>query len=112
MLKVIVLLSVVAAEVVLVQLPPYVIVPASFELKIYSGVVSLVAVGMGVTTLSDGAVVSIVKVLTERLSLTTPLVEVTLRVQSLYVLSARALKVIVVLLSPTVVLSLLVQLPP
>ena len=74
--------------------------------------VSLVAEGMGVTTLRDGAVVSIVKEFTERLSLTTFWAEVTLIVQSLYVLSASALKVMVVLLSPTVVLSLLVQLPP
>ena len=49
------------ADVVeLVQLPPYVMVPASVELKVYAGVVSLVGVVTTVTSASIGAVVSVV----------------------------------------------------
>ena len=50
------------------------------------------------TVSSSGGVVSILKVLTVRLSLTTPL-DVTLILQLLYVLSGSALKVTVLLLS-------------
>ena len=51
------------ADVVeLVQLPPYVIVPASVELKVYEGVVSLYRVVTAVTSASIGAVVSVVVV--------------------------------------------------
>ena len=49
------------ADVVeLVQLPPYVMVPASVELKVYAGVVSLSGVVTAVTSASIGAVVSVV----------------------------------------------------
>ena len=49
------------ADVVeLVQLPPYVMVPASVELKVYAGVVSVVGVVTAVTSASIGAVVSVV----------------------------------------------------
>ena len=52
------------ADVVeLVQLPPYVMVPASVELKVYAGVVSLSGVVTAVTSTSIGAVVSVVVVL-------------------------------------------------
>ena len=66
------------------------------------------------TLLSDGAVVSMVKELTDRLSLVLLLsLVVTLIVQLSYVPSPRALKVIVVLLSlPTAEVLLLSQLPP
>ena len=48
------------ADVVeLVQLPPYVMVPASVELKVYAGVVSVVGVVTAVTSASIGAVVSV-----------------------------------------------------
>ena len=57
-------------------------VPASVELKLYSGVVSLVGVDTAVTRLSIGAVVSMVKGLTCKLLLVLPLL-VTLRVQLL-----------------------------
>ncbi len=49
------------ADVVeLVQLPPYVMVPASVELNVYAGVVSVVGVVTAVTSASIGAVVSVV----------------------------------------------------
>ena len=49
------------ADVVeLVQLPPYVMVPASVELNVYAGVVSLSGVVTAVTSASIGAVVSVV----------------------------------------------------
>jgi hypothetical protein len=52
------------ADVVeLVQLPPYVMVPASVELKVYAGVVTVVGVVTAVTSASIGAVVSVVVVL-------------------------------------------------
>ena len=73
----------------------------------------LVGVVTAVTSLRVGAVVSIVKELTGRLSLAMPLKsgDVTLTVQSLYVSSGRALKVIVLLFSSASVVELL-QLPP
>ena len=69
--------------------------------------------GTGVTWFSDGAVVSMVKELTDRLSLVLLLsLVVTLIVQLSYVPSPRALKVIVVLLSlPTAVVLSLLQAP-
>ena len=49
------------ADVVeLVQLPPYVMVPASVELKVYAGVVTVVGVVTAVTSASIGTVVSVV----------------------------------------------------
>ena len=49
------------ADVVeLVQLPPYVMVPSSVELKIYEGVVSVVSLSTAVTSASIGTVVSVV----------------------------------------------------
>jgi len=59
-LKVIALLPDEADVVELVQLPPYVMVPASVELKVYAGVVSLSGVVTAVTSASIGAVVSVV----------------------------------------------------
>jgi hypothetical protein len=44
----------------LVQLPPYVMVPASVELNVYAGVVSVVGVVTTVTSARIGAVVSVV----------------------------------------------------
>ena len=68
--------------------------------------------GTGVTWFSDGAVVSMVKELTERLSLVTLLV-VTLMVQLSCVPSPRELKVTVLLSLPTAeVLLSLSQFPP
>ena len=72
---------------------------------------SLVGVVTAVTSLSVGAVVSIVKELTERLSLVLFEVSVTVMVQSEYVPSDRVLKVIVLLSAEAVVVELL-QLPP
>ena len=49
------------ADVVeLVQLPPYVMVPASVELNVYAGVVTVVGVVTAVTSASIGSVVSVV----------------------------------------------------
>ena len=59
-LKVIVLLEAVAAVVELLQSPEYVMVPASFELKMYLGVVSLPGVVTAVTSATVGPVVSII----------------------------------------------------
>ena len=67
--------------------------------------------GTGVTSLSVGAVVSIVKELTDKLSLVLLLLSVTVMVQLLYVPSAMALKVIVLLSTVASVVELL-QLPP
>ena len=64
-----------------------------------------------VTSLSVGAVVSIVKELTERLSLVLFEVSVTVMVQSEYVPPDKVLKVIVLLSAEAVVVELL-QLPP
>jgi hypothetical protein len=58
-LKSIVLSEAEAAEVELLQLPPYVMVPASFDLKMYLGVVSLPGFATGVTSVTVGPVVSI-----------------------------------------------------
>ena len=63
-----------------------------------------------VTSLKDGETVSIVKELTERLSLATPLL-VTMTVQSLYDPSARAVKGILLIPTEAVLFELL-QLPP
>ena len=70
----------------------------------------MVCVLTAVTSLKDGETVSIVKELTERLSLATPLL-VTMTVQSLYDPSARAVKVILLFPSEAVLFELL-QLPP
>ena len=97
----------------LLQLPPYVMSPASVELKMYLGVLSLVGVDTFVTLSSVGPVVSIIKELTGRALLVLLTLSVTLMVQLLWVPSASALKVIV--LSPaTEILSLLLllQSPP
>jgi hypothetical protein len=59
-LKSIVLLEVVDELSELLQLPPYVMVPASFELKMYLGVVSLPGVVTAVTSATVGPVVSII----------------------------------------------------
>ena len=72
---------------------------------------SLVGEGTAVTCVSDGAVVSMVKVLTDKLSLVLLALSVTLIVQLSYVPSARALKVIGLLLTLAEV-SELIQLPP
>ena len=72
---------------------------------------SLVGEGTAVTIVSDGAVVSIVKVLTDKLSLVLLSLSVTLIVQMSYVPSARVLKVIGLLLTLAEV-SELIQLPP
>ena len=72
---------------------------------------SLVGVDTAVTSLSVGAVVSITKVLTDKLP-TLLALSVTLTVQLLYVPSASSLKVMEIFSSATaVVLSLLLQLP-
>ena len=72
---------------------------------------SLVGVDTAVTWLSVGAVVSIVKELTDKMSLVLLALSVTVMVQLLWVPSARALKVIV-LLSAVAEVSELLQLPP
>ena len=64
-LNVIALLPDEADVVELVQLPPYVMVPASVELKVYAGVVSLYGVVTAVTSASIGAVVSVVVVVVD-----------------------------------------------
>ena len=72
---------------------------------------SEVGVDTAVTWLSVGAVVSITKVLTDKLP-TLLALSVTLTAQLLYVPSASSLKVMVILSSATaVMLSLLLQLP-
>lgn len=48
----------VAVVIVPLQEPPYLIVPASSEVNVYSGVVSLVTAGTGVTSPAVGVVVS------------------------------------------------------
>ena len=55
-----VLFPLVADVVLEEQEPPYVIVPASSEEKVYSGVVSVVGVVTAVTSAITGAVVSVV----------------------------------------------------
>jgi hypothetical protein len=60
-----------------------VIVPPSVELKVYWVELSFVKDGTTVVSVRVGGVVSIVKELTERLSLATPLLVVTLTVQLL-----------------------------
>ena len=72
---------------------------------------SLVGVVTAVTSLSVGAVVSIVKELTERLLLELLALSLTVIVQLVYVPSDRVLKVIVLLSAEAVVVELL-QLPP
>jgi hypothetical protein len=68
--------------------PPYVIVPASVELKVKLGVVSFVGVGTGVTTARTGAVVSITNVGTLSADEMFPAASVTVIVQSEYVPAA------------------------
>ncbi len=68
---------------------------------------SLVGEGTAVTIVSDGAVVSIVKVLTDKFSLVLLSLSVTLIVQLSYVPSARVLKVIGLLLTLAEVVELL-----
>ena len=58
-------------------------VPDSVELKLYSGVVSLVRVDTAVTRLSIGAIVSMVKELTEMTLLALLALSLTLMVQLL-----------------------------
>ena len=72
---------------------------------------SLVGVVTAVTSLSVGAVVSIVKELTERLLLELLALSLTVIVQLVYVPSDRVLKVIVLLSAEAVAVELL-QLPP
>ncbi len=67
--------------------------------------------GTADTWLSEGAVVSIVKALTDKLSLVLLALSVTLILQSLYVPSDKVLKVIV-LLPAMAEVSELLQLPP
>ena len=59
-LKSIVLLEAVDELSELLQFPPYVMVPASFELKMYLGVVSLPGVVTAVSSVTVGEVVSII----------------------------------------------------
>ena len=59
-LKSIVLLEAVDELSELLQFPPYVMVPVSFELKMYLGVVSLPGVVTAVSSVTVGAVVSII----------------------------------------------------
>ena len=73
--------------------------------------VSLVGVVTAVTSLSNGAVVSILKEVTGWALLVLLALSVTLMVQLLYVPSASSLKVIV-LLPATELLSVLLQFPP
>ena len=68
---------------------------------------SLVGVVTAVTSLSVGAVVSIVKELTERLLLELLALSLTVIVQLVYVPSDRVLKVIVLLSAEAVVVELL-----
>ena len=72
---------------------------------------SLVGVVTAVTSLSVGAVVSIVKELTERLLLELLALSLTVIVQLVYVPSDRVLKVIVLLSAEALAVELL-QLPP
>ena len=74
------MLSATAVLLSLLQSPPMVIVPPSVELKVYWVELSFVKEGTTVVSTRVGGVVSIVKELTERLSLVLPLL-VTLRVQ-------------------------------
>ena len=67
--------------------------------------------GTAVASLNVGAVVSMVKEFTDRALLAFPALSVTVMVQSLYISSLRALKVIVLLLAEDE-LSELLQLPP
>ena len=78
-----VMLSATAVSLSLLQPPPMVIVPPSVELKVYWVELSFVKEGTTVVSVRVGGVVSIVKELTERLSLATPLLVVTLTVQLL-----------------------------
>ena len=80
-----------AAEVELLQLPPYVMVPASFELKMYLGLVSLPGDGTAVTSANVGPVVSTTKVFTDSALLVLLALSVTLMVQ-LYVVSLNAVE--------------------
>ena len=77
------------------QEPPYVMEPASVELKVNAGVVLWPGVGTGVTTASVGAVVSIVNDGTLNAEETFPAASVTVIVQFTYVPSASVAKVTV-----------------
>ena len=94
-LNVIVLLPLVAAVVAEEQEPPYVIVPASVEEKVYDGVVFFVGVGTGVTVASVGAVVSITNIGMLNTDEIFPAASVTVIVQSEYVPATSAENVIV-----------------
>ena len=75
-----------ADEEELPQFPPYVMSPASFELNVKSGVLSLSGVGTrppGITQLSIGLTVSTVKVFTVKELLGLVALSVTVMVQSL-----------------------------
>ena len=82
-LKVIVLLPDEVELSELLQSPPYVMSPASFELKVYLDVLSLDGVGTAVTWLSDGAVASMVKEFTDKVLLVLLALSLTVMVQSL-----------------------------
>ena len=84
--------------------------PASFELKVYLGVVSLRGVVTAVTSATVGATVSITNCVTDRALLVLLALSVTLMVQLLYVPSGRALKVI--LLVPTTAAEVVLSQPP
>ena len=78
--------DVAADEEELPQAPVYVMSPASFELNVKSGVLSLSGVGTrppGITQLSVGLTVSTVKVFTAKALLALVALSVTVMVQSL-----------------------------
>ncbi len=78
--------DVAADEEELPQFPAYVMFPASFELNVKSGVLSLSGVGTsppGMTQFSVGLTVSTLKVFTDKLSLVLLALSVTLILQSL-----------------------------
>ena len=89
------LLPLVAEPVADEQEPPYVMEPASVELKVNAGVVSWPGVGTGVTTARTGATISIVKDGICKTELVFPAASVTVIVQSLYVPEASVVNVTV-----------------
>ena len=91
-----VLLPLVAEPVADEQEPPYVMEPASVELKVNAGVVSWPGVGTGVTTASVGTAVSMTNVGTFNTELVLPAASVTVIVQSVYVPSINALNATVI----------------
>jgi hypothetical protein len=92
--RVIILFPLVAEVVLEEQEPPYVIVPASSEENVSSGVVSLVGVVTAVTSAITGAMVSITNELIFNVTLLLEL-SVTVIVQFEYVPSLKETKVIV-----------------